>query len=942
MWGVSFILLFFQNSLTAQNSSIEDVIDDRGEAVVKVLINNKQQAVYLNQIASVEKVYSDAVLMYLNRDQFKTIKSLGLKTELYSPYYSNSRAITMAYTTAEMANWDKYPTWSVYQDMMLNFAASYPDICALDTIGFSEEGRALLVVKISDNVSTDETEPEFFLTGQMHGDELVGYILPLRMIDYLLSNYGSNDQVDNLVNSLELWINPLSNPDGTYGNSETDVSSATRYNANGIDLNRNFPDPNGSWNPDGNETAAENLAMMNFAAQRHFVMSANSHAGAELVNYPWDSWEELHADDDWLYETSRKYADTAQANSPSGYMTQQDDGITNGYAWYTTDGSRQDYFNYYEHCREVTLEWSDPKLLDAEELPAHWNYNRNALLNYFEEATEGIHGIITDSVTGEPIEAEVFIEGHDERNTQVYSDLPNGDYHRLLAAGSWHLQYSKEGYQTKTLQFELEQDETINQNVQLVPLSILPPQVDFVVNDTAPDCSGQIHFINLTQAVGDVTYAWDFGDGSVSSIENPVHTYYQNGSYTISLTAENENGTDTETKTAYLQINLTEMDSVHNASLCEPSGSMTLEAFSSGNVYWYENQEDAASIASGQTFNTPDLTSSQTYYAEAVFPGANSVVGEADDSEGGSYSYDGIEHSLIFDCYETCLIEQVTVYAENSGERTISLKNNLGDVLDSKTINIPAGEQTISLNFLVQPGTDLRLSANADCGLLRGESGWTSTFDYPYEWSAYLSIKDSDSGSGWLGSDRFYPYFYNWQVATPDCYSERVPVFAALNEPPQAAFSASHNGLTVDFENESVYAQSWSWDFGDGNASVEESPQHTYTSAGQYEVQLTAENDCGIDIHSETITVSETGLNDAKRSDVTCYPNPADTKLNVHVGSLWDGALLQVYNAAGQIVYQTVCNRKEMHINTAGWDNGLYLLRLNTLEKTLEQKIIIQ
>ena len=76
----------------------------------------------------------------------------------------------------------------------------------------------------------------------MHGDETAGFILMLRLADYLLKNYNSDTRVKTLSDNLEIWINPLANPDGTYRDGNF-IISPVRNNANGYDLNRNFPDP---------------------------------------------------------------------------------------------------------------------------------------------------------------------------------------------------------------------------------------------------------------------------------------------------------------------------------------------------------------------------------------------------------------------------------------------------------------------------------------------------------------------------------------------------------------------------------------------------------------------------------------------------------------------------------------------------------------------------
>jgi hypothetical protein len=182
-----------------------------------------------------------------------------------------------------------------------------------------------------------------------------------------------------MVNNMDIWINPLANPDGTYAGGNNSVNGATRYNANFVDLNRNYPDPDDGPHPDGNPWQVETIAFMDFAEGRDFVMSANFHGGAEVVNYPWDTWSHFHADDNWWQYVSREYADTVHDNAPFGYMNYLNNGITNGYAWYEITGGRQDYMNYFHQCREFTLEISDIKLLPANQLINHWNYNYRSI-----------------------------------------------------------------------------------------------------------------------------------------------------------------------------------------------------------------------------------------------------------------------------------------------------------------------------------------------------------------------------------------------------------------------------------------------------------------------------------------------------------------------------------------------------------------------------------
>jgi hypothetical protein len=72
--------------------------------------------------------------------------------------------------------------------------------------------------------------------------------------------------------------------------------------------------------------------MMNLGMEQRFHLVANFHGGAEVVNYPWDHQYTLHTDDAWYQSISRAYASSAQANSPSGYLEDLNNGITNAHS----------------------------------------------------------------------------------------------------------------------------------------------------------------------------------------------------------------------------------------------------------------------------------------------------------------------------------------------------------------------------------------------------------------------------------------------------------------------------------------------------------------------------------------------------------------------------------------------------------------------------------
>ena len=434
------VIFLAANSLLAKTKS-------NAEIYFKFNIDSLENLQKISKHISIDDVKGNTVYAYANSYKLKAFKDLGYSiTKLKHP--GKLIVPKMALNLKQVRNWDYYPTYDQYLTMMYQFESDYPDICEIINIGSTVEGRDLLFARITDNIELEEDEPEFMYTSTMHGDETTGYVLMLRLINYLLTNYGSDAEVTDMVNEIDIWINPLANPDGTYAGGNNNIYGATRYNANGYDLNRNFPDPEDGLNPNG-PWQPETIAMMDIAEANSFVHSANFHGGAEVVNYPWDTWDILHADDDWYYDISRAYADTVHSFAPTGYMTFMDNGITRGYVWYSINGGRQDYMNWFQACREVTIEISDTKLLPESQLDDHWTYNKRSFINYIKNVNYGIRGVVTD-IMGSPLDATITIVGHDFDNSEVFTDPDVGDYHRMLLPGTYDVEVSAYGYVTET------------------------------------------------------------------------------------------------------------------------------------------------------------------------------------------------------------------------------------------------------------------------------------------------------------------------------------------------------------------------------------------------------------------------------------------------------------------------------------------------------------
>ncbi len=535
----------------AQNTQIDranELLGYRGEIFFSFEMPPGANPLHIVKNLSVEKIAGNTVFAFANQKDFEEFLKNGIDFKLVDEYYE-SKNITMATTVAAMSNWDRYPTYGVYVEMMNKFAADYPNLCKIFNVGATASGnRHLYFAKITSNVNSHKKKPQVMYTSTMHGDETTGFVLLLRLIDYLLSNYGTNSQVTHLLDNLEIWICPNENPDGTYRTNNSTIQSPTRFNSNNIDLNRNYPCPRPGVTIQ-TPIQPETQAMMNFTDTMSFVLSANIHGGIELVNYPWDAWkssENRHADHDWFYLVSREYADTARFYSPTTYMNPSSwqcasciNGVTHGADWYYVYGSRQDFMNYFRRVREVTLELSNTKLLPSAHLPAHWNYNFRSLLNYLYQATFGIHGTVRDINTLQPINAKIEILGYDKDNTQVYSYLPMGLFHRPILAGTYSLRVTAKGYPEKIIHgVTVQNRQTLNLDIRLgsptsiaelnsgVSLNVHPNPVNhFSVANVYLQQAGEVRLqiINLNGKVVSMVFSGFLNQGN-NQINLGAHT----------------------------------------------------------------------------------------------------------------------------------------------------------------------------------------------------------------------------------------------------------------------------------------------------------------------------------------------------------------------------------------------------------------------------------
>ncbi|REJ80828.1 MAG: T9SS C-terminal target domain-containing protein [Bacteroidetes bacterium] len=233
------------------------------------------------------------------------------------------------------------------------------------------------------------------------------------------------------------------------------------------------------------------------------------------------------------------------------------------------------------------------------------------------------------------------------------------------------------------------------------------------------------------------------------------------------------------------------------------SGTVTISATPaspSDSLFWYTAATGGDLVYMGSTYTTPSLSSSTTYYVEAL-RGVGNKAGPADNTIGGGGT--STSSYLKFDSRTNWILVSVKVYASTTGNRTIEFRNAAGTVLQSKTVNLPVGESRVYLNFNIPPGNDFQLGLGSGSGaLFRNNSG----VSYPYAVSRVLEIYGSSGGSG------SYYYFYDWHVYVPyeNCGSSRRAVTAQIGSGSTTAFDQSRCGTgTVTLRANSSNPLQW-------------------------------------------------------------------------------------------------------------------------------------
>lgn len=341
----------------------------------------------------------------------------------------------------------EYPSLDDIFDSMTEIVSDHPDICRLETIGSSVQGRDIRAVVLSDNPGVEEVEPELRIHGGIHGDEPASSTVTRHFLDTVTDGYVSGDPVCTyLINTAEIWVIPVLNPDGYVADA--------RYNANGIDLNRNLSymgpgSGGGSTAFSEPETAAlRDLTMQNWPAIENFINpfagGLSLHGGAACINTVWNYTEDpLPEDYDLLYAQCQdyKYDPDIVAYFGSDFLI-----WLPGASWYIIHGDVNDWS--YGECGTIdhTIEVHENK--HVPDWPAVNIAHYNATLSFFVNSTYGIYGTIVNSL-GDPLDALIEVGFSDIMDSEPLrfcrTDVTLGDYHKTLVPGTYDILVTVDG-----------------------------------------------------------------------------------------------------------------------------------------------------------------------------------------------------------------------------------------------------------------------------------------------------------------------------------------------------------------------------------------------------------------------------------------------------------------------------------------------------------------
>jgi len=460
-----------------------------------------------------------------------------------------------------------------------------------------------------------------------------------------------------------------------------------------------------------------------------------------------------------------------------------------------------------------------------------------------------------------------------------------------------------------------------------------------------------VNFSN--QSTGGTSFSWDFGDGSNSSTQTAIHTYTMSGTYTVTLDVTNACGTTRATETITVLAMPVASFSQTTTTGCAPL-TVTYDAGSStdvGSLLWTfpggtpaTSTEVAPSVtyASAGTFNV-ELTVTNSTGSDTEI--ATNLVSVAPQAVAG-FNVDVNMLSVDFTSTST----NADSYAWDFGNGTSSNEQNpsavyttAGTYTVTLTVVNACGEDTMTQTVTVAeglPNAEFSINETSGCAPLMVRLTDETTGD-PSAWSWTVS---NNAGANFTSMEQnpvftltevgLYTFTLEATNAAGSTTEVRSDVVTVLGTPTVLAEVATVNASMVQFEATLTNADTYMWDFGDGNTSTIEDPLHTYTATGTYTVILTASNQCGEMSDTTTVSIMISGLGELPEgADFNLFPNPTSSSITWTLSGVpTEEVLLSVTDVLGREVTRESLGASStfrQNLVVEDWSAGVYILRIS-------------
>jgi PKD repeat protein len=397
-----------------------------------------------------------------------------------------------------------------------------------------------------------------------------------------------------------------------------------------------------------------------------------------------------------------------------------------------------------------------------------------------------------------------------------------------------------------------------------------------------------VSFANSSSG-GATSYAWNFGDGGTSGATNPTHTYLNDGTYTVTLTAINACGATTATQTVTIVTPPTANFTTTNSTGCAPL-SVQFTSTSSANAtsfaWQFSGGTPATSTAQNPTvtYSTPGSYSVTLTVTNAAGSNTNTQTNVVQVQSAPTAAFGSTANGLQVNFNNTST--GGTTYAWNFGN------GNTSTATSPTHTYAAAGAYTVTLTATNACGTNT--ATQVVTVVQTPTAAFTAT---NATGCAPLTVQFSSTSSG-------NPTSVLWQFpggnpssstatnptvvyANPGMYSVTLTATNSAGSgsttqtnivnvgtvPSSASFASIVNGAIATFTNTSIGATTYAWNFGDGGTSTATSPTHTYANDGTYTVTLTSSNTCGSVTATQTVTiVTPPAANFTAVNTVGCAP----------------------------------------------------------------------